>query len=39
MSTITREALLGFRNSVLDLAKTELSNLDSDVFYQLEYIL
>lgn len=39
MSTITREALLGFRNSVLDLAKTELSNLDYDVFYQLEYIL
>lgn len=39
MSTITPETLLGFRNSVLDLAKTDLSNLDSDVFYQFEYIL
>ena len=40
MSTpISADSLANFRNSVLDLAKTELPNLDSDVFYQLEYIL
>ena len=40
MSTpISADSLANFRNSVLDLAKTELPNLDSDVFYQFEYIL
>lgn len=34
-----RDELLSFRGAVLDRAETELSNLDSNVFYQLEYIL
>lgn len=34
-----RDELLSFRGAVLDRAKTEMPELDSDVFYQLEYIL
>lgn len=39
MSTIDANNLAQFRNSVLDLAKTELSNLDDTVIWHLEDII